>query len=170
MQRLIDDVLLYSLASRDPVELVDVDTAQVVREVIEDFSTEIDATGAEIEVSPMPHIRGVYGPLSQVLHNLVGNSLKFANGTSPLIGISACETDVGWCFSVRDNGIGIAPQHVETAFRMFQRVHGAKYAGTGMGLAVSKRIVEQFGGELWHEAAPNGGSIFSLTIPVSRIS
>jgi signal transduction histidine kinase len=170
MQRLIDDLLLYSLASRNPLELVDVDTAQVVREVIEDFSTEIAKTRAEIDVGPMPHIHGVFGPFSQVLHNLVGNSLKFTNGGPPRIGISACEVDVGWRFSVRDNGIGIAPRHVETAFRMFQRLHGAKYAGTGMGLAVSKRIVEQLGGEMWHEAAPDGGSIFSLTVPGSTRS
>jgi PAS domain S-box-containing protein len=165
MQRLIDDLLLYSLASRNPLELADVDTADVVREVIEDFSTEITATGADIEVGPMPHIHSVYAPLSQVLHNLVGNSLKFANGNAPQIEISACELDAGWRFSVRDNGIGIEPRHVETAFRMFQRLHGATYPGTGMGLAVSKRIVERLGGEMWHEAAPNGGSIFRLTIP-----
>jgi len=165
MQRLIDDLLLYSLASRNALELADVDTAEVVREIIEDFSTEIATTRADIEVGPMPHVHSVYAPLSQVLHNLVGNSLKFANGSPPHIEISACELDSGWRFSVRDDGIGIEPRHVETAFRMFQRLHGAKYPGTGMGLAVSKRIVERLGGEMWHEAAPTGGSIFCLTIP-----
>jgi signal transduction histidine kinase len=165
MQRLIDDLLLYSLASRNALELGDVDTAAVVREVIEDFSTEIAETGAEIEVGPMPNIQSVYAPLSQVLHNLVGNSLKFGNGSPPHVEISASKLDAGWRFSVRDNGIGIEARHVDTAFRMFQRLHGATYAGTGMGLAVSKRIVERLGGEMWHEAAPNGGSIFSLTIP-----
>jgi two-component system, chemotaxis family, sensor kinase Cph1 len=107
----------------------------------------------------------VYGPLSQVLHNLVGNSLKFANGSPPHIEISASKLAAAWRFSVRDNGIGIEPQHVETAFRMFQRLHGATYPGTGIGLALSKRMVERLGGELWHEPAPGGGSIFSLTIP-----
>jgi PAS domain S-box-containing protein len=168
MQRLIDDLLLYSLASQEPLELVDVDTGLVVREVIEDFSAEIAATRAEITFGPMPHIRGVHALLSQVLHNLVGNSLKFANGSPPRIEISACELDVGWRLSVRDNGIGIEARHVETAFRMFQRLNGAKYAGTGMGLAVSRRIVERLGGEMGHEAAPNGGSIFGLTLPGSR--
>jgi signal transduction histidine kinase len=160
MQRLIDDLLLYSRSSHDPLELADVDTAEVVRDVIEDFSTEIAETGAVIEVGPMPHIHSMYAPLSQVLHNLVGNALKFANGSPPRIAISAGSLEGQWRFSVRDNGIGIETRHVETAFRMFQRLHGAKYAGTGMGLALSKRIVQRLGGEIWHEPAPDGGSIF----------
>jgi signal transduction histidine kinase len=165
MQRLIDDLLLYSLASRNPLELADVDTAEVIRDVIEDFSTQIAETGAEIEVGPMPHVHSMHGPLSQVLHNLVGNSLKFANGSPPHIEISAAKLDACWRLSVRDNGIGIEPRHVETAFRMFQRLHGARYPGTGIGLALCKRIVQRLGGEMWHEPAPNGGSIFCLTIP-----
>jgi signal transduction histidine kinase len=165
MQRLIDDLLLYSLASRNPLELADVDTAEVIRDVIEDFSTQIAEAGAEIEVGPMPHVHSMHGPLSQVLHNLVGNSLKFANGSPPHIEISAAKLDAGWRLSVRDNGIGIEPRHVDTAFRMFQRLHGARYPGTGIGLALCKRIVQRLGGEMWHEPAPNGGSIFCLTIP-----
>ena len=165
MQRLIDDLLLYSLASRNALELADVATAEMMRDVIEDFSTEIAVTKADVEVGEMPHINSVYAPLSQVLHNLVGNSLKFANGKPPHIEISAAKLDACWQFSVCDNGMGIEPRHVETAFRMFQRLHGAKYPGTGMGLAISKRIVERLGGDLWHEPAPLGGSIFCLTIP-----
>ena len=165
MQRLIDDLLVYSLASGNALELADVDVAEVIREVLEDFSTQIAETTADIAVGPMPRIQSSYGPLSQVLHNLVGNSLKFANGSPPHIEISASKLAAAWRFSVRDNGIGIEPQHVETAFRMFQRLHGATYPGTGIGLALSKRMVERLGGELWHEPAPGGGSIFSLTIP-----
>ena len=165
MQRLIDDLLVYSLASGNALELADVDAAEVIREVLEDFSTQIAETTADIAVGPMPRIQSSYGPLSQVLHNLVGNSLKFANGSPPHIEISASKLAAAWRFSVRDNGIGIEPQHVETAFRMFQRLHGATYPGTGIGLALSKRVVERLGGELWHEPAPGGGSIFSLTIP-----
>jgi light-regulated signal transduction histidine kinase (bacteriophytochrome) len=160
MQRLIDDLLLYSQASHDPLAPVDVDTSEVAREVIEDFSAEIAETGAHVEVGSMPHVQSVYVPFSQVLHNLVGNALKFANGVEPRIAISAERMDRNWRFSVRDNGIGIEPRHVQTAFRMFQRLNGAKYAGTGMGLALSKRIVERLGGQIWHEQAPDGGSIF----------
>lgn len=165
MQRLIDDLLLYSLASQNALELADVDTAEMLRDVVEDFSTEIAVTRAKVEVGPMPLIHSVYAPLSQVLHNLVGNSLKFGNGRPPHVEISACKLGANWQFSVCDNGMGIEPRHVDTAFRMFQRLHGAKYAGTGMGLAISKRIVERLGGELWHEPAPDGGSVFCLTIP-----
>jgi signal transduction histidine kinase len=165
MQRLIDDLLVYSLASGNALELADVDAAEVIREVLEDFSTQIAETTADIAVGPMPRIQSSYGPLSQVLHNLVGNSLKFANDSPPHIEISASKLAAAWRFSVRDNGIGIEPQHVDTAFRMFQRLHGATYPGTGIGLALSKRMVERLGGELWHEPAPGGGSIFSLTIP-----
>jgi signal transduction histidine kinase len=165
MQRLIDDLLLYARASRDPLRLADVDTAALVRDVVEDFSPEITETSAEVEVGPLPHVHSVYAPLSQVLHNLVGNSLKFRNSKPPHIQISACKLDRDWRFSVRDNGIGIEPRHVETAFRMFQRLHGAKYPGTGMGLALSKRVVERLGGQLWHQPAPTGGSIYHFTIP-----
>ena len=165
MQRLIDDLLLYSRASQGPLELADVDTAALIRDVVEDFSTEIAEKGADVEVGPMPRVHSVQAPLSQVLHNLVGNSLKFTNGHPPKIEISACRVDRDWRFSVRDNGIGIEPRHVETAFRMFKRVHGAKYPGTGMGLALSKRVVQRLGGEIWHEPAPAGGSIYHFTIP-----
>ncbi|MDX6511247.1 MAG: hypothetical protein QOE36_751 [Gaiellaceae bacterium] len=162
MQRLIDDLLLYSRASNEPLELADVDTADVVRDVLEDFSTVIAETGAQVDVGPMPHIHSMYAPLSLVLHNLVGNALKFANGRVPHIVISAERLGEQWRFSVRDNGIGIETRHVETAFRMFQRLHGAKYAGTGMGLALSKRIVQRLGGEIAHAPAPDGGSIFTF--------
>jgi signal transduction histidine kinase len=165
MQRLIDDLLLYSLASRNALELADVDTAEMMRDVVEDFSTEIAVTGADVKVGEMPHIHSVYAPLSQVLHNLVGNSLKFANGKPPQVDVSATKLAASWQFSVRDNGMGIESRHVDTVFRMFHRLHGAKYPGTGMGLAISKRIVERLGGDLWHEPAPHGGSIFCLTIP-----
>lgn len=165
MQRLIDDLLLYAHASQHPLQLADVDTAAVVRDVVEDFSTEIAEKGAELEVGTMPHVHSVHAPLSQVLHNLVGNSLKFTNGKPPRIEISACKIRGDWRFSVRDNGIGIESRHVETAFRMFKRVHGTKYPGTGMGLALSKRVVERLGGEIWHEPAPSGGSIYHFTIP-----
>jgi signal transduction histidine kinase len=165
MQHLIDDLLLYSRASRDPLVLEDVDIAEVVRQAIEDFASFVAETEAEFEVGPLPRVHSVYAPLSQLLHNLVGNALKFTNGKSPRIEISASKLDGHWRFSVRDNGIGIEPQHVETAFRMFQRLYGAKYPGTGMGLALCKRIAERLGGEICHEPAPGGGSIFSFTIP-----
>jgi signal transduction histidine kinase len=113
----------------------------------------------------MPHVHSMHAPLSQVLHNLLGNALKFSNGSPPHVQISACRIDSGWRFSVRDNGIGIESRHVETAFRMFQRLHGATYPGTGMGLALCKRIVQRLGGDISHAPAPDCGSIFSWTIP-----
>ena len=165
MQRLIDDLLLYARASQDPLQLEDVDTEALVRDVVEDLSTEIAEKGADVEIGAMPNIHSVYAPLSQVLHNLVANSLKFTNGTPPHIEISARKRDADWLFAVRDNGIGIEPRHVEASFRLFKRVHGAKYPGTGMGLALSKRVVERLGGQIWHEPAPAGGSIYQFTIP-----
>ncbi len=165
MQHLIDDLLLYSCASHTTFEFDEVDTAALVDEVVEDFSVEIATTGAVVVPEPLPRIWSVYAPLSHVLHNLVGNALKFTNGAKPHIVVSAARSEHGWCFSVSDNGIGIESGDVEAAFRMFHRLQGADYPGTGMGLALAKRFVERFGGELWYEPGTAGGSVFSFTVP-----
>jgi signal transduction histidine kinase len=117
---------------------------------------------------PLPTIQGDATRLGHVLQNLIGNALKFRGKTPPRIHIAAVKDGPRWQFSVRDNGMGIDPQQVGKLFQIFQRAHGREYAGTGIGLAICKRIVEQHGGRIWVESKPGEGSIFYFTLPERR--
>jgi chemotaxis family two-component system sensor kinase Cph1 len=105
--------------------------------------------------------------LTRLLQNLIGNGIKFhKKNARPEIHVSALRTDGGWAFSVRDNGIGIAPEYFERIFKIFQRLHTSQeYADTGIGLAVCKKIVERHGGEIWVKSELGQGSTFYFTIP-----
>jgi len=107
------------------------------------------------------------GLLTQVFQNLIGNALKFhPAGVSPHIQVSAREEQGSWIFAVSDNGIGIQPQHFERIFRIFERLHGAdQYGGSGVGLAITQRIVERHGGRVWVESTPGEGSTFFFSLP-----
>ncbi|MFL5866465.1 MAG: sensor histidine kinase, partial [Thermoleophilaceae bacterium] len=102
----------------------------------------------------------------QLFQNLISNALKFTDGSPPRVEISAAHRADGWSFAVADNGIGIDSDHQERVFRMFQRLHRREeYGGSGIGLAICKRIVERHGGRIWCEARPGGGALFQFTIP-----
>jgi light-regulated signal transduction histidine kinase (bacteriophytochrome) len=104
--------------------------------------------------------------LSQVFQNLIANALKFRGSATPKIYIDACREDDHWLFSVRDNGIGFDPKHRERIFQVFQRLHTQRqYPGTGIGLAICKRIVDRHDGQIWVESQPGHGSTFYFTIP-----
>jgi light-regulated signal transduction histidine kinase (bacteriophytochrome) len=104
--------------------------------------------------------------LSQLLQNLVGNAIKFHGAKAPRVHLAACERDGEWVFTVKDNGIGIGPDYFDRIFVIFQRLHAAAdYPGTGIGLAVCKRIVERHGGRIWVESQPGNGATFSFSIP-----
>jgi signal transduction histidine kinase len=108
--------------------------------------------------------------LSQVFQNLIGNSIKYRDEASPRIHISAVRTAEGWLFSVRDNGIGIDPEDAERVFVMFKRLHGKEIPGTGIGLALCKKMVERRGGHIWVESEAGGGAAFKFTIPTNTYS
>ena len=115
---------------------------------------------------PLPTVDGDTTQLTQLFQNLLGNAIKFRGEAPPRIHVSAERQDGAWLFSVRDNGIGIAPEYRERVFVLFQRLHGRdEYGGTGIGLAVCKKIVERRGGTLWVDETPGGGSTFWFTIP-----
>ena len=166
MRLLIDGLLDYSRVGNGDEPFVDVDCGRIVEEAIQSLSKSIGEAGAEVSTGPLPRVYGNAGQLGRVFQNLISNALKYRAERTPRIEISAAQEDARWRFSVRDNGIGIEPRHAERIFVIFQRLHGReKYPGTGIGLAISKRIVERHGGQIWVEPADGGGSVFQFTLP-----
>jgi signal transduction histidine kinase len=171
MQQLIDDLLVYSRVGRAPLREEDVDLESVFAEVTDWIAPAIQERGALVTHDPLPTVRGERGQLAQVLQNLVANAIKFtAPDTVPEVHVSAARVAGGWRISVRDNGIGVG-QDTDVIFKMFGRLHPADtYPGTGIGLALAKRIVEQHGGRIWVQPGPEGGSVFSFTLPAGSRS
>jgi light-regulated signal transduction histidine kinase (bacteriophytochrome) len=168
MQQLIDDLLVYSRVGRAPLREEDVDLDAVLAEVTDWIAPAIQERGAKVTHDPLPTVRGERGQLAQVLQNLVANAIKFtAPDTVPEVHVSAAREAGGWRISVRDNGIGVGDDQ-DVIFKMFGRLHPADmYPGTGIGLALAKRIIEQHGGRIWVQPGPEGGSVFSFTLPAA---
>jgi PAS domain S-box-containing protein len=170
MQALIDDLLAFSRVGRDR-ELGDVDAELVARRALEALSASLAETGADVEIGDLPTVRGDERELGQLFQNLISNAVKFHGDEPPRVWVTA-EAEAGgaeWRFAVADNGIGIEPRHAERIFKMFQRLHGRDdYPGTGVGLAICKKIVEHHGGRLWVEPNVDGGSVFKFTLAASE--
>lgn len=162
---LINDLLTYSRiqSKAEPFELID--TEQLVSEVIANLDTSIETANATIKVDKLPVVQADRAQLTQVFQNLIGNAIKF-KGSGPLvIEVGGSKQGSGCNFFVRDNGIGIEPKYFERIFNIFQRLHAIdKYPGSGIGLAVCKRIVERHNGNMSVDSAPGQGSTFYFTI------
>jgi signal transduction histidine kinase len=166
MQRLIDDLLTYSRLTTREAPLAPTDFNQVVLEVLANLEALIKENKAVVTNDPLPVVDADRVQILQVFQNLISNGIKYRSERTPKIHVSVESRDSEWVFSVRDNGIGIAPQYAERIFRIFQRLHTRKeYSGTGIGLAVCKKIVERHGGRIWIESEPEEGSTFFFTIP-----
>jgi PAS domain S-box-containing protein len=166
MQRLIDDLLTYSRIGARRPDPGPVDTGVLVDEIVKDFAATITDNGATVTVGALPVVVADRSRLRQVFQNLIGNALKFCDAAAPDVHIHSETSDACWTFSVRDNGIGIAPEHGQRIFQIFSRLHTRdEYPGTGIGLAICKKVVEQHGGEIWVESTPGEGSTFSFTLP-----
>jgi signal transduction histidine kinase/CHASE3 domain sensor protein len=174
MQTLITDLLTYSRASRRDVTMEPVDLEAVLERVEASLQVAIEESGATVTHDPLPTVAGDGTQLTQLFQNLVANAIKFRGEAPPEIHVSAERgaepgaerQDGAWRLSVRDNGIGIAPEYHERVFILFQRLHARdEYGGTGIGLAVCKKIVERRGGTIWVDATPGGGSTIRFTIP-----
>jgi PAS domain S-box-containing protein len=166
MQRLINDLLEFSRLSTRGKPLERTDVAELLGNVRVNLSVAIEETGALVTNDPLPVVAADAGQLGQLLQNLVGNGIKFRNGGNPQVHVRAVENEQHWEFSVRDNGIGIEQQYFDRIFVIFQRLHTkGDYPGTGIGLALCKRIVERHGGKIWVESRPDEGSTFFFTIP-----
>jgi PAS domain S-box-containing protein len=165
MQAIIDDLLAYSRAGRAALQLVEVDTAALVREVLQALAPWIAERGASVEVGGLPRVWGEPTLLRQLFQNLIGNAVKFGDAERPKVRVSALREHERWRFDIADNGPGIDPRNAKRIFEMFQRMHGREVPGTGIGLSIAKRIAERHGGRIWVAPAPGGGSVFRVTIP-----
>jgi len=166
MQRLIEDLLAFSRVGTRDAALVPTDVNDVVDRALRSLRLRIEETGASVTRDVLPTVSADAGQLEQVFLNLIGNALKFRRAEPPHVHVAAQEKDGRWTFSVRDNGIGIDPQDFDRIFVIFKRLHDrSEYPGTGIGLAICKKIVEHHGGRIWVESKPGRGSTFYFTLP-----
>jgi len=169
MQSLIHGLLEYSRVGTSGGEFIPTDVGQVIDESLRNLTVLIDETDGEIHVEQMPTVLADETQLVQLFQNIIGNALKFHNAKPPRIQISAKRDQGAWVFTITDNGIGIPAKFHQRIFKVFQRLHTQQeYPGTGIGLAVCKRIVERHGGTIWVESAPDGGAQFVFTLPEDR--
>jgi PAS domain S-box-containing protein len=165
MQAIIDGFLAYSSAGRVALQRVEIDTAALVQEVLGALASSIAEHRTSVEVADLPRVWAEPTLLRQLLQNLIGNAVKFAAEEQPRVRISAMREPERWRFDIADNGPGIDPRDARRVFEMFQRMHGREVPGTGIGLAIAKRIAERHGGRIWVSPAARGGSLFCFTIP-----
>jgi PAS domain S-box-containing protein len=166
MQELITDLLALSRVGTRGSEFQNVDAGAVLARAIENLQVYIEENGAVITTDPLPMVWADPTQLGQLFQNLIGNAIKFHGAEAPHVWISVTEQDGGWCFSVRDNGIGLENKYSERIFQVFQRLHTEKeYPGTGIGLAICKKIMERHAGRIWVESTPGEGSCFYFNLP-----
>jgi PAS domain S-box-containing protein len=167
MKTMIDDLLDYSRLETRAEATCGVDLAEVLDTALRTLAPRIEEAGAKIEVqAPLPSVEGSPAQFERLFRNLLSNAIKFHGDEPPIVSVSAEDVDGEWVVTVRDNGIGVAPGKERQVFDVFQRLHSQdEYGGTGMGLAICKRIIERHGGRIWVESAPGGGSAFKFTVP-----
>ena len=166
MQMLISDLLALSRVNSRGSEPAAVDCEKVVRQVLHDLEPTIRDSNALVEVGTLPTLLADEHQVAQLFQNLIGNALKFRGDRTPHIQVTAQPEQGHWLFKVKDNGIGIAPEYAERIFVIFQRLHSReKYSGTGIGLAICKKIVERHHGRIWVESQPGSGATFLFTFP-----
>ncbi|MCU0545667.1 MAG: PAS domain S-box protein [Oscillatoriaceae cyanobacterium Prado104] len=167
MQQLINDLLAYSRLGTRGKEFERTDCNDVLQQSLGNLQIAIAETQAVIVCERMPTVMADASQLVQLFQNLIGNAIKFCRQDIPTIHISVAQQDSAWLFSVRDNGIGIDPEYAERIFIIFQRLHSRReYDGTGIGLAICKRIVERHGGRIWVDSREGEGATFYFTIPI----
>jgi two-component system sensor histidine kinase/response regulator len=166
MQQLIHDLLQFSLVMNETEHKMGVANLEVVlQRVLEVMSNSIETEQATITHDPLPIVRADETFLEQVFRNLISNALKYRKKDEPpVVQISARQTGSLWLISIKDNGIGFEPQYANRIFTLFQRLHGQEYPGTGVGLAICKRVIEQAGGRIWAESCPGVGSTFFISL------
>src|SRR6185437_3693749 len=166
MQRLINDALAYSRVTTQGHGFELMDCHALLEEVLDDLRLAVDESRAAVTHDVQLTVMADRGQLGQVFQNLIGNAIKFRGQEPPWVHISAMRKDAAWQFAIRDNGIGIDPQYADRIFVVFQRLHTKdEYPGTGIGLAICKKIIERHGGRIWVESQLGKGATFYFTLP-----
>jgi light-regulated signal transduction histidine kinase (bacteriophytochrome) len=169
MKRMIKDLLDYSRVGTRGQAFVTTDCETIFEEVCKNLKVTIEDNAVTLTHDPLPRIMGDETQLGQLFQNLIANAIKFRSDQSPEIHVGAVQENSKWVFSIEDNGIGIDPEYADRIFVIFQRLHpDGEYPGSGIGLSISKRIVERHGGQIWVESKPGAGSTFFFTLPVER--
>ena len=169
MRTLIQDLLSYSRVETQGKLLEPTDADNACAEAIDNLAVAIAEAKAEVTREPLPMVMADRAQLVRLFQNLIGNAIKYRSDQPPRIHISATEADGEWEFRIQDNGIGIEPEYRERVFVIFQRLHARdEYSGTGIGLAVCKRIVERARGRIWVESGTGGGCVFCFTLPAAH--
>lgn len=169
MQALVSDLLEYSRIGTRDKPFVAVDSNACLKRALENLRTALQESGAVVTNDPLPTLECEGSQVTQLFQNLIGNALKFRGEGQPRVHVSARLQGGHWLFSIKDNGIGIEPQYTERIFVIFQRLHDRQeYPGTGIGLAICKRITERHGGRIWVESTPGQGSTFFFTIAAKK--
>lgn len=169
MQTLIRDILAYSRVEARVQPFTEIKLSEAYLEAADVLSDSIQESGANLEIDNLPVIMGDRPQMVQLLQNLIGNAIKYRSEATPQIRITCKDAGHEWMITVKDNGIGIAPEHYQRIFDVFQRLHTQKtIPGTGIGLAICRRVVERHGGKIWLESAPGNGSSFYFTVPKSK--
>ncbi|HEY3569649.1 MAG TPA: ATP-binding protein [Thermoanaerobaculia bacterium] len=166
LRRLIESLLALSRAETRELRIETASAETVLTRALADLQEVIEESGATIESSPLPEIEGDLQQIAQVFENLLGNAIKFRGGEPPRVHVSAERGPREWIFAVRDNGRGLPPAEAESIFTIFKRLH-PEVPGSGIGLALCRKIVERHGGRIWAKPLPSGGSAFFFTLPVS---
>lgn len=166
MQGLINDILQLSRLGTQEKSLQTTDCESILQQALTNLRASIEDCCAQVTHDPLPMTKADPTQLVQLFQNLLGNAIKFHGGKDPRIHISAQPKDNEWLLSVGDNGIGIDPQYSDRIFGIFQRLHGrGEYSGTGIGLAICRKIVEGHGGRIWVQSEPEKGATFFFTLP-----
>ncbi len=166
MRQLIDDLLEYSRLDVAGKEFVPVKMNEVLEYTIRVLKIPIEENNAQIVVGPLPVVNADEMQMILLMQNLVGNAIKFHGSERPVVQITAEPGPRDWVFTVKDNGIGLNTEYSDKIFQMFQRLHTKdRYPGTGIGLAIAKKIVERHGGRIWVESEEGKGATFHFTIP-----
>ncbi|MCL4855260.1 MAG: hybrid sensor histidine kinase/response regulator, partial [Bryobacteraceae bacterium] len=168
MQNLLRAMRQYWQAVEEPENLKPTDSSRALEEALKNLEPMIQLSGAVVTHDALPEVFCNTSWMTQLFQNLIGNAIKYRSDAAPRIHVSADRIGAEWLFSVTDNGIGIESQYLTRIFGIFKRLHGNKFPGEGIGLALCSKIVERCGGRIWAESEQGRGSTFKFTLPVRQ--